>query len=164
MAQDQVGGVVGAEAAAGGEHVGPAAAVVVDEGQHVTDDPVLVGLVTARALLQRQVVAHPAAAVEGVHAVDLDPARVHQTAHGVEHAAVLEISAETFLGREHEQRTPPVAIGDDATLATDGRRPEPDVVTPHAHICSSRPARWGSNASRQAIQLCVSRSSSRRTA
>ena len=52
-----------------------AAAVGVDPRDGAVDDPALVRLVPTRALLQRQVRAVPGAAVPGVDAVQLDPAR-----------------------------------------------------------------------------------------
>src|SRR3712207_8656119 len=53
-AQGEVRRVEGAHAGAGGEHVGRAAAVGVDEGHDLVQDPRLVGPVPAGPLLQRQ--------------------------------------------------------------------------------------------------------------
>src|SRR5690606_41885485 len=75
--------VVPAHAAAGGDDALVPRGVVVDGRHDVVEDPVLVCRVAPGALRGRQRVLGPALAVEGVDAVELDPARLDEVAHRV---------------------------------------------------------------------------------
>ena len=146
----EVDRVVGAEADAERGELGGPAAVVVDERDDLVEDPGLVAAVLGRARLERQRRVRPRLAVEGVHAVELRAARLEQLAQRADHAAVAVLPGVAALGREREERAPPVAVGDDVPGRPDRRRVQLDVAAAH-HALASSSGRYGSNASRQAV-------------
>ncbi len=162
--QREVRRVVRAEARPGDQDLLEAAAVVVDPRGHVVHHPVLVAAVQLGALLERQVVAAPAPAVERVDRVDLQPAGVDEPGQLGQHPVRLVVPAAAPLRREDQERPAPVAVGHHVALGADPRRPHADVVAPHDHTRPSRSRRWGWNASRQPTQLWPSRFSTSSTA
>jgi hypothetical protein len=127
--EDEVRGVEGAHAAAGGEDVLGAAEVVVDERRHLVDDPGLV--------------APAVAGVERVDAVDLDAARLEQVPHGLGHPAVLEVPRAAALGRERDHWTAVVAVHDDAAGGADRGGVQLHDAGAHAHTLASSRVRCG---------------------
>src|SRR6516162_34239 len=147
----EVGRVEGAQAAAQGGHLHPAAAVPVDPRDDLVEYPRLVAAVLARALFQRDVLVGPGGGVIAVDAVNLQPALVDQVRYGADHAVVLEVPGSPLLGRERQHRASPVAVPDDRARRADAVRPELGHLAAHRLTHASNSVRYGSNASRQAV-------------
>ena len=127
VAKGEVGGVVGAEADAGDDDL-RRLRVGLDERDDLVQDPVLVAAVLLGPLLEREPFAVPAAGVEAVDRVDLDPPLLDRPADRVDHPALLVLPGRPFLRGEGEERPAPVAVRDHAALGPDRRRVEGDVV------------------------------------
>lgn len=136
--EGEVGRVKRAEAAAARDQLAHAAAVLPDERDHLVEDPGLVGLVTTRALLERDRAVRPRFGVRRVDAVELHPAAGEQLADRPDHPAALEFAGVAALGGEGQDRATPVAV----------RR---HAVHGGGHRVASRRVRWGCSASRQQV-------------
>jgi hypothetical protein len=139
--ESEVGRVERAEAAARDSDLVWPAAVGGDEADGLLDDPLLVGAVTAGALLQRQARVEPGGRVEAVNRVDLDPAGVQQPSDGGDHAVVLVVMAVPLLGGEHQQRPAVVAVGEQAEAAAGPGQRQAHVVASHGHTSRRRSSR-----------------------
>ncbi len=124
--------MVGAEAAPGESDLLPAAAVVVDPRHDVVHDEVLETKMLPRPHLERKVLPAPAAPLEAVDAVELDPALLDEGRHRPEQPVVLEVPRLAVVGREDEHRRAVVAVGDEVRLP-DRQRVQHDVGAPHLH-------------------------------
>src|SRR5439155_11240166 len=154
--EGEVRSVERAHAAAGEQDLG-AVALGVDERDDVLEDPVLVGAVAARALLERDAVVRPAPLVEAVDGVDLDAARLDQPGDRADHPVLLPVPGVAALGREDDQRPAPVPVGEHGSVT--GLQ----LAAPYVHARRRSSARCGWSASRHEIQLCASGCSTRRT-
>src|SRR4029077_16049062 len=105
-------GVVGTHRAAGDDRVPGARAVGPDVRRHLVTDPRLVGLMPPRALLQRKAAVRPAGVVEGVDAVELDPAVVDEVGDGADHAVALVVPGPALLAGEDDDRPTVVPVAD----------------------------------------------------
>jgi hypothetical protein len=145
----EVDRVVGAEAdAERGDVV--RLAVGLDVRHDLLDDPRLVALVVAGALLERKAVVGPRLGVERVDGVELHAPALDQVGDRADHPLVLEVPRAPALGREREHRPPPVPVGDHGAAAPDRGRVQLGVAAGY-HAAASRRPRCGSNASRQAV-------------
>ncbi len=127
----EVEGVVGAEAAAGHDHLGDARGVLADEPGHLLGDPGLVGAVPLRSCLQRDRAVRPGVGVVRVDAVELDPAGLDQVGDGAHHAVVLVVPRPALLAREHQHRAAVVAVADDGAGPVEAGCRELDLETVH---------------------------------
>ena len=148
--QREVDGVEGAEADAERRDLLRAAAVLVDPRNDLLEDPRLVALVRAGALLERDRGVRPRRAVERVDAVELRPAGVEQARQRADHAAVAVLPRVAALGGEGQERPAVVAVDDHVARAADRGRVQLGVARAH-HSAASRPVRCGCSASRQAV-------------
>ena len=103
--------MVGAERRTGGDQL-VGVRVGLHERHELREDPALVVAVPLRALLEREVPARPALAVERRHAVQLHLPRVEQLADRVDHAALLPVLRLAVLGREDDDRAAVVPVGE----------------------------------------------------
>src|SRR6185436_4989205 len=82
-------------------------------------------------LLQGQPTVRPAGVVEGVDAVELDPAVVDQVGDRPDHAVALVVPRPTLLAREHDHRAPVVAVAEDGTGAVEPGGVELELLAVH---------------------------------
>jgi hypothetical protein len=115
--------VKGAEAAPARDHLARSSAVVADEREHLIMDPRLVVMVSARALLERNVLVGPRLVIEGVDAVELDSTRLEQRADGADHSSALELPGVAALSGKDEDRATPVTVRRHAVHDADHKRP-----------------------------------------
>src|SRR5438876_212770 len=95
----------------------------------------------------------PGPGVEAVDAVHLEAAGLDQPAERVDHPALLVLAGISLLRGEGEERPAVVAVSEEAAGA------EGDPAAVHPRTCATSSRRWGSSASRQAVQLWASRTS-----
>src|SRR3954454_23626594 len=119
-AKREVRGVVGAERGARQQDLLRTAAVLVDERRDLVDEPVLVAAVKARGLLELGA-AEPRARVIRGDAVDLHATGVDQTADRADHPVRLPVADVALLGRERDQRAPPVAVDEHVAVQVERR-------------------------------------------
>ena len=145
----EVGGVVGAERGAGGDQL-LRVRVGLHERHEPREDPALVLAVPLRTLLEREIPARPALAVERRRAVQLHLARVEEAAERLDHAAILPVVRLALLRREHDHGAAVVPVGEHGAAVELDRAPIHETA-------SIRAGRFGSKASRQHVQVCPSR-------
>ena len=152
--QREVQRVVGAEAAAGHDHVADARGVLADETGHLVGDPGLVGAVPLGARLERDRAVRPGVGVVRVDAVELDPAGLDQVGDGAHHPVVLVVPRPALLAGEHQHRASVVAVADDRPGPVEAGCRELDMETVHqCHTFVRRSVRCGSRESRQQVQV-----------
>src|SRR5215469_8955004 len=87
-------------------------AVRADPWHDVVENPRLVTAVQARPLLDWDGCVRPGLRVVAVDAVKLQPSRVEQVCHGIDHAVALEVRRPAPLGGEYEHGAAPMAVTD----------------------------------------------------
>ena len=110
MAEEEVGRMIGAHAAPGGERFVALMAVAVDERQDLLHDVAVVLLVAAGAVGRMCAPVGPRLAVHAVHGEELDFARCHEWGAGAHHAEVLILIERPALGREDQDRLARLAV------------------------------------------------------
>ena len=76
----------------------------------------------------------PAPLVEGVDAVELDPALVDEFLDRADHAVVLEVPSAACLARKHQHRPAVVAVGDQRQRVVVAWHLKLDMLASHALI------------------------------
>ena len=116
MAEEGVGGVIGAEGCAHGGDGNARLAVIVDEGNDFLGQVgVEYGLdVTAMEGMSAFVV--EAEAVDGINGVELDAAGVDELGEGADHGLAFEFPFVASAGGETEDRRAPMAVGDNTEI------------------------------------------------
>src|SRR5271169_6250578 len=108
-----------AETAPEGCDLQRAAAVSVDPGQHLPDDPRLILAVPTGPFLDGDSLVRPGGSVVTVDAVQLQPSGLEQARHRGHHAVVLDVPRPALLAREDQHRAAKVPVAHDGAGRAD---------------------------------------------
>lgn len=143
-------------------HILAPTTIGVDQRHDLVQDPNLEALMATRSFLDRDVLVGPGRRVVGVDAEEFGPTGVEQVPYGLDHAVVLEADGPSLFRSEHQKGPPVVAVHDQGSRAAQGRSGDLDLHSSgHAvgHTLLSSSVSAGSKASRQAMKLCASATS-----
>ncbi len=111
MAEEEVGGMIGAHADAGGEELlFRIPAMPAHEGDNFLHDIAVIILVTAGAVGGMRLPVRPGLPIQAVDRKDLDLARFDERSEPVDHPEIFELMKAAALGRKDQHRLAVVAV------------------------------------------------------